>query len=202
MDWSSFFGAITGGTIGVIIILGMVFAWDEYNRRKETKIEPRKTIRSLEDILESHLEQHIVQHFDTLFPGWRIHTLNIDIDSSAANARPMAIRYRTGAGEIDILCVDSEENFVVIELKRSKAPDIVVAQTDRYIAWVKKTLAEPNQQVKGLIIAKSVDKHLAYTLTQRNNISLWTFDWRVEFDKSPIQKSLQKDSLILDKPGE
>jgi RecB family endonuclease NucS len=201
MEWSSFFGALAGGVVGVLIILGGFLAWDEFNRRKEAKIEPQKII-SLDDILESHLEQHIVQHFDTLFPGWRIYALNINADSSTANVKPIGIRYRTEAGEIDILCVDSEDNFVVVELKRNKAPDKVVAQTDRYMTWVEKTLAQANQQVRGLIIAKSFDKHLAYILAKRSNINLWTYNWQLEFDKNVVQKTLKKGNLMVDKSDE
>lgn len=186
MDWSSFVGALVGSVIGILALLGTFLVWEELDRRKSSRPGPAKP-PSLDDILESQLEQHIVRHFDTLFPGWKIYALNVNADSSDSEGRPIGIRYRTEAGEIDILCVDSEDNFVVVELKRNRAPDKVVAQTDRYIAWVEKTLAQPNQQVRGLIIAKSLDKHLAYTLTKRHNLNFWAYNWQLEFDKEVVQ---------------
>jgi hypothetical protein len=189
MEWSSFVGALVGSVIGIFTLLGGLLIWDELNRRKSSQSGPPKP-PSLDDILESQLEQHIVRHFDTLFPGWRIYALNVNADSSDSDGRPIGIRYRTEAGEIDILCIDSEDNFVVVELKRDKAPDKVVAQTDRYIAWVEKTLAQPHQQVQGLIIAKSLDKHLAYILAKRNNIRFWAYNWQLDFDKNIVQEAL------------
>ena len=56
----------------------------------------------------------------------------VGTSNSNPNHKRTGIRYRTDAGEIDILCLDVKNNFVVIELKRNKAPDRVVAQVDRY----------------------------------------------------------------------
>lgn len=195
MEWSSFFGAFAGGIVGVILVLGGLFVWETITRPEQAKVEIPKP-PSLDDILESHLEQHIVQHFAALFPGWRIYPFNVNADGSDTGTKPIGVRYRTEAGEIDILCIDSEDNFVVVELKRNKAPDKVIAQTDRYIAWVEKKLAQPNQQVRGLIIAKSFDKHLAYTLSKRNNINLWTYSWLLEFDRSSVQETLRREKAL------
>ena len=201
MEWSTFFGALAGGAVGVLVTLGGFIVWDEFSRRTQTKLEAPKP-PSLDYTLESYLEQYIIQKFDSLFPGWSIYAVNIDASASETGARPLGVRYRTEAGEIDILCIDSEGNFVVVELKRNKAPDTVVAQTDRYIAWVEKTLAQPNKQVRGLIIAKSFDKHLAYTLANRNNLNFWTYNWKLEFDKGAIKRVLQKENMALDKANE
>ena len=193
MDWSSFLGAFAGGVVGVLIILGGFIAWDEL-RRKSSQPEPSPKPLSLDDILESHLEQFIVQNFDALFPGWRIHTLNLNTTNSNSKRNQRGIRYRTDAGEIDILCLDQEDHFVVVELKRNKAPDTVVAQTDRYIGWVEQSLAQPGQQVRGLIVAKSLDKHLAYILSQRQNVNLWAYTWQMQFDKNIVQTALEEPS--------
>lgn len=191
VDWFSFLGALFGSVVGSLIILGGIVAWDEIEQRKKRKPDVPKPI-NLGDILESHLEQHIVQNFDTLFSGWSIYALNVNAGNADSGTRPIGVRYRTEAGEIDILCVDEEDNFVVIELKRNKAPDKVVAQTDRYIAWVQENMAQPNQKVRGLIIAKSVDKHLAYILSQRKNITFWAYSWHLQFDTHAVQTELMK----------
>ena len=191
MDWFSFLGALFGSAVGLLIILGGIVAWDEFDQRKKTKTDVPKPL-SLGDMLESHLEQHIVQNFDTLFSGWSIYALNVNAGNSDSGTRRIGVRYRTEAGEIDILCVDEEDNFVVIELKRNKAPDKVVAQTDRYIAWVQENMAQPNQKVRGLIIAKSLDKRLAYILSQRQNMTFWAYSWCLQFDTNAIQTELME----------
>lgn len=86
----------------------------------------------------------------------------------------------------------------------------MVAQVDRYIAWVEKNLAQPGQRVRGLIIAKSFDKRLKFTLIQRRNIDFWIYDYQLRFDKKAIRKkvgsrsttsseaNLDEDSLTFD----
>jgi hypothetical protein len=81
------------------------------------------------------------------------------------------------------LCTDQDENFVVIELKRGKAPDIVVTQLTRYINWVKENLANDGQTVRRLIIAKTFDKRLWYTLTSRDDIDLLIYDWHLTLNR-------------------
>lgn len=175
MDWSAFFGAIVGIVVAILVLIGAFLIWDYFDRRK---IAPNSNSSNLsvDKFLESHLEEFIVKKFDILFPGWKI----FGDDKPSKNSKPKGIRYRTKAGEIDILCVDEDDNFVVIELKRNKAPDRVVAQVDRYIAWVEKELAKSEQTVRGIIIAKSFNDHIRYSVSRRSEIELMVFDWRLE----------------------
>jgi hypothetical protein len=58
-------------------------------------------------------------------------------------------------GRIDLLTLDSNKDFVVIELKRDDAPRAVIGQIAGYIAFVKKTLATPKgNSVVGWIVAR------------------------------------------------
>ena len=189
MLWSSFLGALAGTVIGVLALVGILVAWDYLTERKTQKKRASEGLSTLDSILESHLEEHIVAHFDTLFPDWKIFDdspeSTIDLEESS---KPTGIRYRTSAGEIDILCIDRQGDFVVIELKRHKAPDKVVSQIDRYIAWVKQNLAHPGQRVKGLIIARSFGNRLSHTLSRRRGIRIWTYRWQLKFNKRPNRK--------------
>jgi hypothetical protein len=191
LQWSSFLGAFLGAVVGSLILIGGFTIWDEIERRKSKTRSP-----SLNDILESHLEQCIVEHFNLLFPGWQIYNVpTMNADGSDSNDKPSGIRYRTEAGEIDILCTNSNNQFLIIELKRGKAPDRVTAQMDRYITWVQRNLAQEGQQVRGLIIAKSIDSRLAYTLSRRPNIDFWAYDWLLEFNKNASGEVLQAQVL-------
>lgn len=58
------------------------------------------------------------------------------------------IEYPVGGRYIDILALDKNNDYVVIELKVSRGYDRVVGQLLRYISWVKKHQAEENQSVK------------------------------------------------------
>jgi RecB family endonuclease NucS len=179
MDWAAFIGSLSGAVIGCLVLLGGVFIWDEHIRRTNIKSKPVKL--PLDDILERHLEEYIVQHFSDLFPGWRIyHNTPNEI---MEDTRFLGIRFRTKIiGEIDLLCIDDKDDFVVIELKRKRASDKVIVQVDRYIAWVKKHLASPEQDVRGIIIARTFSDFLTYSLAEREKIDIWAYQWHLGFE--------------------
>ncbi len=189
VNWSAFLGASAGVIITFVVLVGGFWAWDEIVRRREAKAQPPK-VPTVDDILESQIEEHILANFFALFPGWKVY----DNKNSGfeEGSKPTGAYLHTEAGQIDILCLDTNENFVVVELKRSKAPDRVVAQVDRYIAWVEKNLAAPGQDVSGLIIANSVDRRLAYTLSRRPNINFWSYNWSIDFDKMLLSGFFKK----------
>lgn len=179
MDWIVAGSAFAGSFLGLLVIaLGLV-VWDYFDRKKSAGVPSPKTprARSLhDDILERHLEELVVNNFDHLFPGWAIYS---DDTSSHGNAKLSGIRYRTPAGEIDLLCTDEDDNFVVVELKRNRAPDQVVSQLDRYLAWVERNIAAPGQKVRGIIIAKRHSDHVVYSASRKTDIELWTYDLKL-----------------------
>jgi endonuclease len=89
------------------------------------------------------------------------------------------IEYDAGGRFIDILAVDKNKNFVVIELKVSKGYDRVVGQILRYIGWIKSNLAEKNQKVRGIIIARTISDDLKIACAETENIKLYEYNLSV-----------------------
>ena len=67
----------------------------------------------------------------------------------------------------------------MIELKRGKTSDATIGQIMRYMGWVRHNIAEENQEVKGIIIAKEFDDALTYGVGENTNIRL--LKYRVDF---------------------
>jgi RecB family endonuclease NucS len=112
--------------------------------------------------------------------------------NSTSGAKQSGIRYRTSAGEIDLLCTDEDNDLVIIELKRNRAPDKVVSQLDRYIAWVVQNIAKPGQNVRGIIIARKHSEHVVYSASRHADIELWTYDLKltlcpIEYEAALLQ---------------
>ncbi|MBK8901689.1 MAG: DUF1016 family protein [Anaerolineaceae bacterium] len=188
MDWAAFWGALVGVILAFVALVGGFLILDEITRRKSPKKENAQPTKP-EPLSEKQLETLIKEHFNELFPGWSLYATNLEADDSI---NPLGIRFRTRlAGEIDFLCNNEEGEFVVIELKKDKAPDKVKAQIERYINWVEQNKAQPGQKVHGIIIAKSFDTRLAYALLNQDRIQLWTYRLNIEFNQKSVTDILE-----------
>lgn len=66
-----------------------------------------------------------------------------------------------GIGRTDLICLDEEDNFVVLELKAVHSSDSVVGQLLRYMGYVRENWAEKaGKKVKGIILTPSYDEQL------------------------------------------
>jgi hypothetical protein len=109
--------------------------------------------------LERYLEDFIVDNWSSIFGN----TLTIYTDKDNNVGRQY---YTQEVGYIDILAQDKQGNFVVIELKKGRKDDEVIGQVLRYIGWVRRNLAKPSQEVRGMIIVGDRSPKLSYALQE------------------------------------
>ena len=122
-------------------------------------------------VLEKHLEDYLCKNWkNTIFGN------NYNIYE---NGR----QYQTDTGPLDILAqrMDKTE-FMVLELKRDKASDVAVAQTLRYINYVRRTLAVNDEHVKGCIIATEEDRGLMNAIEEVPNIDFYRYNISFSLD--------------------
>ena len=93
------------------------------------------------------------------------------------------IEYPVGGRRIDILAVDAENNLVVLELKVSKGHDRVIGQILRYMGWLKENLADDDQNVRGIIIAKDITSDLKWACSATQGISLREYSISFSLDE-------------------
>jgi endonuclease len=93
--------------------------------------------------------------------------------------------YPVGGRFIDILAVDSNGGFVVIELKVSRGYDRVVGQLLRYMAWIKNNLAS-GKPVRGLIVASDITEDLRLAASLVEGIGLWQY--KLSFSLEAVSK--------------
>jgi RecB family endonuclease NucS len=86
-------------------------------------------------------------------------------------------QYKCGdIGRIDLLCIDSQKNFVVIEVKKFKeSNETVVAQTTRYMGFITENLLSSRQKVRGIIIVGKVDEKLRLATSVIPNLKVVSF---------------------------
>jgi len=86
-------------------------------------------------------------------------------------------QYPTLIGPIDILAIDSNKCYVVIELKKGRASDKAFGQLLRYIGYIEKELSG-GRIVRGMIVSEEADTKLKYALRASKNRELKLFQFR------------------------
>ena len=129
--------------------------------------------------LEKHLE-------DFLVANWKATELGKTHDIYEEDGQLVGQQYNTDTGPIDILAISRDKSeLLVIELKRGRASDSVVGQIQRYMGYVKDELVEPNQAVRGVIIALEDDKRIRRALSVTAGIDFYRY--QINFNLQKIE---------------
>ena len=130
--------------------------------------EDDEEIPSSEFAYEKDLQSYLARNLATLEPGLKLY------DDEGLTG----VEYPVGGRFIDLLCVDKDENFVVIELKVSKSYDRVVGQLLRYMGWVEKNMAE-GILVRGIIVGSEISQDLILATSRVSDVQL--FEYEISF---------------------
>jgi restriction system protein len=119
--------------------------------------------------LEKHLEDFLVQN-------WAQTDLGKDYDIYEEDGDKVGQQYPTDTGPMDVLAIKNDKTeLLVVELKKGRASDAVVGQTLRYMGFAAQELAEPNQKVRGVIIALEDDQRIRRALAVTPNIDFYRY---------------------------
>lgn len=136
--------------------------------------------------LEKHLEDFLVQN-------WKQMEMGKKYDIFEDEGELVGQQYPTDTGPIDILAVSKDKKeLLVIELKKGRASDAVIGQTQRYMGYVQEELAESNQSVKGIIIALEDDLRLKRALSVTQNIEFYRYQVSFKLIRGKANKQYKK----------
>lgn len=134
--------------------------------------------------LERHLHEFLRDNWSHLDIGreWAIHAEVGDDEAGYEYVCPV--------GRIDILAKHRKQaKWLVVELKRNLSSDQAVGQALRYMGWVARHLAQPGEEVRGLIISHDADDSIQYAVSAVPAIDLRLYE--VEFRlKKPGEKAV------------
>jgi restriction system protein len=140
------------------------------------------TDATVEDPSEFALEKHLE---DFLVQNWKQTELGKDFDIYEEDGELVGQQYQSDTGPMDILAIKKDKSqLLVVELKKGRASDAVVGQVLRYMGYVKQELAEPNQSVKGIIIALDDDTRIRRALAMTPDISFYRYEVSFRLTKS------------------
>ncbi len=132
--------------------------------------EPKKIEIPIE--FERQLESFLEKNLHKLEDGLRLYK-----DEAGNPGR----QYPTDIGPIDLLSVDKDGNFVVVELKKGRSSDAAVGQIQRYMGWVKQNLCKTNQSVFGIIVTHEFDAKLKYSAYANDKLKIRYYKIHLEF---------------------
>jgi hypothetical protein len=122
---------------------------------------------------ERDLQNYLAKNLHRIEPGLRLY----EEDEISG------IEFPAGGRLIDILAVDNQGNYVIIELKVSRGYDRVIGQLLRYMAWVEQNMESP-KPVRGIIVAKEITDDLKLAASRISGVRL--IEYEIEFKLRPI----------------
>jgi len=160
-------GALTSqGTVVQLSRLGYGDALDTLFVDGDQATETQSDVQAF--YMEKYLEEFLISNWKSL-PLAKTHDIYTD---ESTNGQQVIV----DIGRIDILAISKDkEELLVIELKRGRSSDVVVGQILRYMGYISEQLAEPNQTVRGIIVALEDDTKLRYALKMVLSVSFYRY---------------------------
>lgn len=140
---------------------------------EETDNDETDDIETHEFAYEKDLKNFLAENPHVMHPSLSVYQ---DGDISG-------VEFPVGGRYIDILAVENGQELVVIELKVSKGYDRALGQLLRYMAWIEKNLAEPGQNVKGMIIARNISEDLRLATSRVKDVELFEYELSIALNR-------------------
>jgi endonuclease len=122
---------------------------------------------------ERDLRNYLVKNLSTIEPGLRLY------DEEGITG----VEFPVGGRFIDILAVDKDGRYVVVELKVSRGYDRVVGQLLRYMGWVEQNM-EASQPARGIIVANEITADLKLACSRVSDVRL--IEYEISFKLHPV----------------
>lgn len=138
----------------------------------DTETEDREpdSVEALTFALEAHLRDFLSLHLDRIESGLRLHS----------QADRSGVEFPVDGGRIDLLAIDRDGKFVVIELKLSHGRNKALGQLLYYMGWVDQHIG--NGPCRGLIIASEITDELSVAVARAPGVGLarYSMDFSIE----------------------
>jgi len=134
--------------------------------------QPLDSEQALEFALEAHLRDFLAKNLERIEPGLRLY----------ASPENNGVEFPVDAGRIDLLAVDRQGKYVVIELKLSQGRNKTLGQLLYYMGWVDKHLGQG--PCRGFIIASEMTEDLATAVARVPGVRLAKY--RMSFAIEPV----------------
>lgn len=119
---------------------------------------------------EADLRDFLAKNPDCIEKGLRVYKASDRV----------GVEFPIEGGFIDILCVDQNQSYVVIELKVGRGRNKAVGQLLYYMGWIDRNLG--NAPCRGMIIAKEIPDDLVLAVQRVPGLSLYHYNLSVSVE--------------------
>ncbi len=126
---------------------------------------------SQEFAAESDLRDFLAKNLEQVEPGLQLFR----------RGDQTGVEFPVDGGRIDILAVDRDKRFVVLEFKLSQGRSRALGQLLYYMGWVDKKLG--NGPCRGIIVAKEIGEELAIAVKRVPGVSLCRYHLAVSIER-------------------
>lgn len=134
--------------------------------------EESEAEQALKFALEAHLRDFLAKNLERIETGLRLYE----------TPERKGVEFPVDGGYIDLLAVDRNGRFVVLELKLSQGRNKALGQLLYYMGWIDKHLG--SGPCRGFIIANEIDEELSIAVSRVVGVSLAKY--RMSFAIEPI----------------
>ncbi len=120
---------------------------------------------------EADLRDFLAKNMEVIEPGLRLYTQN----------GVRGVEYAVDNGRMDLLGIDRDGRFVVIELKLVKAGSRTLGQLLYYMAWVDSHLGQ--EACRGVIIAREIGDDLMVAVQRVSGVALRRYHLSVSVEQ-------------------
>lgn len=124
---------------------------------------------------ERHLRTYIAKNLNMIEEGLQLY---VDVFGNDG------VEYPSDFGPIDILAIDKQGIFVVIEIKTDHFADASSGQILKYRNWVRRHLAS-GKKVRSYLIGSEIPEHVRYSLADCEDIYLKEYDLSIKLKDIP-----------------
>ena len=118
---------------------------------------------SFEFALEAHLRDFLARNLGQIEPGLRL----FEADGRSG------IEYPVDGGRIDLLAVDRQGKYVVIELKLAQGRNKALGQLLYYMGWIDQKLGQA--PCRGIVVASEISPELGVAVSRVPGVALYRY---------------------------
>lgn len=140
---------------------------------KDDKAEWKKNIFSY----KNDVEDILIKDLEVIEAGLKLYE---------AEGEDNGLKYPAGGKYIDILAIDKEENYVVIQINNGKAYENILGEVLRNKNWIEQNKVKKEQKVRGIIITDEITEDIKLACMNLPRIELYEYELCIKIKREQV----------------